>query len=138
MNQSKVLPIGKLTQVPVEVKGLRTYADFEVIDIFDYTNPYPALMGIDRAIDNQIIINFKIRILSFEYFELRVVAPIDLLEGKRYVDLISSEGQGNYLYKLYNIMYSREYYINPTTDGKLSWKSVRYCTSDLGDALENW
>ena len=35
-------------------------------------------------------------------------------------------------------MSSREDYINPTTDGKLSWQSVSSCTYDLGDALENW
>ena len=46
-NRSRVLPIGRLTQVPVEVEGLRTYVDFEVIDIVDDTNPYPALLGID-------------------------------------------------------------------------------------------
>ena len=66
-NQSKVVPIGRLTQVPIEVEGLRTYAYFEVIDIVDDTNPYPTLLGIDRAIDNHTIINFKRRVLSFEY-----------------------------------------------------------------------
>ena len=81
-NQSKVLPIGRLTQVPVEVKGLRTYVDFEVIDIVDDTNPYPALLGIDWEIDNQTIINFKKMILSFEDYEIRVVAPIDLIKGQ--------------------------------------------------------
>ena len=65
-NQSKVLPIGILTQAPVEVKGLRTYADFKVIDIADDTNLYLALLGFDWEIDNQTIINFKRRILSFE------------------------------------------------------------------------
>ena len=29
-------------------------------------------------------------------------------------------------------------YINPTTDGKLSWWSVSSCTSDSGESLENW
>ena len=52
-NQLKVLPIGILTQVHVEVEGLRAYADFEVIDIVDDRNPYPALMGIDLVIDNK-------------------------------------------------------------------------------------
>ena len=28
-NQSKVIPISRLTQVPVVVEGLRTYADFD-------------------------------------------------------------------------------------------------------------
>ena len=50
MNQLKVLPIGKLTQVLVEVGGLRTYVDFEVINIVDDTNTYPALLGIDWEI----------------------------------------------------------------------------------------
>ena len=80
-NQSKVLPISRLTQVLMEVEVLRTYADFEFIDIVDDTNPYHALLGINWAIDNQTIINFKKRILSFEDSEIRVIAPIDLLEG---------------------------------------------------------
>ena len=46
-NQSKFLPIGWLTQVPIKVEGLRMYADFEVIDIVDDTNLYPALLGIN-------------------------------------------------------------------------------------------
>ena len=130
MNQSKVLPIGRLTQVPMEVEGLRTYAYFEVIDIVDDTNPYPTLLGFDWEINNQTIINFKKMILSFEDSELRVVAPIDPLEGKIYVEPVNSEGQGNYLDQLYNIMSSREYYINSTVDGKLSWWSVSSCKSN--------
>ena len=70
----------------VELKGLRAYVDFEVIDIVDDTNPYPAFLGIDWVIDNQTIINFKKIILSFEDSEIRVVTPINPLEGKRYVE----------------------------------------------------
>ena len=47
VNHSKVLPIGRLTQVPIEVEALSTYANFEVINIVDDTNPYPALLRID-------------------------------------------------------------------------------------------
>ena len=46
-NQSKVLSIGRLTQVHVEIEGLRTYVEFELIYIVDNTNPYPVLIGID-------------------------------------------------------------------------------------------
>ena len=46
-NQLNILPIGRLTQAPIEVEGLITYADFKVIDIVDDTNPYPTLLGID-------------------------------------------------------------------------------------------
>ena len=138
MNQSKVLPIGILNQVHVEVEGLRTYAEFQVIDIVNDTNPYPALLRIDWEIENQTIIDFKKRILSFEDSEIRVVALIDPIEGQRYVDPVHSECQGNYLDQLYNITSSKEDYINPTNYGKLSWKSVSSCPYDSSDALENW
>ena len=45
-NQVKVLPIGRLSQVPVDIEGLHMFADFEVINIVDETNPYPTLLGI--------------------------------------------------------------------------------------------
>ena len=80
-NQAKFLPISRLSQVPVDIEGLCTFADFEVINIVCYTNPYSALLGIDWAIDNQTIIKFKKRILSFEDDEMRVMSPIDPLEG---------------------------------------------------------
>ena len=137
VNQSKVLPIGRLTQVPMEVEGLRTYANFEVIDIINDTNPYPAVLVIDWEIDNQTIINFKKRILSFEDSKMRVFVPIDPIEGQCYVEPVHCEGQENYLDQLYNIMSSKEDYINPTTDGNLSWRSVSSCTSNSGEALEN-
>ena len=91
-NQAKLLPIGRLSNVIVDVEGLRTYADFEVINIVDDTNPYPTLLWIDWAIENQTIINFKKRILSFEYEEMRVVSPIDPFEGQRYVEPVYNEG----------------------------------------------
>ena len=59
VNQSKVLPIGRLTQAPVEIEGLVTYANFEVIDIVNDTNLYPSLLWIDWDINNQTIINFN-------------------------------------------------------------------------------
>ena len=80
-DQVNVPPIGQLSQVPVDIEGLCTFADFEFINIVDDTNPYPALLGIDWAIENQTIINFTKRILSFEDNEMRVVSPIDPLEG---------------------------------------------------------
>ena len=73
------------TQSPCEVEGIRTYIDFEVIEIFNDINPYPTLLGINRAIENQTILNFKKRILSFKDSYMRVVAPLDLLERQRYV-----------------------------------------------------
>ena len=114
------------------------YADFEVIDIFDDTILYPALLGIEWVINNQMIINFKKIILTFEDSEVRVVSPIDSLEGQRYVNPVNSEVKGDYLDHIYNITFARDDYVNPTTDGKLSWQSISSCTSYSGKALENW
>ena len=47
-------------------------------------------------------------ILSFEDFEIRVVTPIDPLEGRQYVEAIHSEGKENYLEQMYNIMSLKE------------------------------
>ena len=69
--------------------------DFEVINIVDDTNQYLTLLGIDWAIDNHSIINFKKSILSFEDEEMRVVSPIDPFEGQIYVEVVYNEGQGD-------------------------------------------
>ena len=61
---------------------------------------------------------------------MRVVSPINPLEGERCVKPIYNEGQGDYLNHIYNIIDLQEYYINPITDGNLSWKSASSCTSD--------
>ena len=63
----------------------------------DDTNTYPMLLWIYWAIDNQTIINFKKMILSIEDNDMRVVLPIDPLEGERYVDPVYIEGQVDYL-----------------------------------------
>ena len=63
----------------MDIEGLRSFADFDTINIVDDTNPYPMVLGIDWEMGNQTIIKFKRRILSFEDDEMRVVAPFDLL-----------------------------------------------------------
>ena len=100
------------------MEGFRNYANFEVIDIVDDMNIYPALLRINWVINNQTIIHFKKRILSFEDTELRVVSPIDPLEGHKYVEQVNIEGQEGYLDNIYNISSAMDDYANPTTDGK--------------------
>jgi hypothetical protein len=51
-NQHKVLPIGRLKGVTVDLDGVRIKADFEVIEIVDGTNPYLALLGLDWEFDS--------------------------------------------------------------------------------------
>ena len=99
---------------------MHTFVDFEFINIVNDMNPYAVLLGIDWAIDNQTIINFNKIILSFEDDEMRVVSPIDPLERQRYVELVYSEGQGDYLDHIYNVITLKYDYVNPKSNGNLS------------------
>jgi len=59
VNQQKIIPMGQLQGVTMDIKGASALADFEVIEIVDDNNPYPALLGIDWAIDMNGVINLK-------------------------------------------------------------------------------
>jgi hypothetical protein len=79
-NQHIVMPIGRLKGIPVDIDGVCSMDDFEVIDIVDNTSPYPALLGLDWPFDNRDIINLKTRKMIFEFGEYKVIAPLDPLE----------------------------------------------------------
>ena len=64
-NQAKVTPIGRVPCLAMEVEGMRTYKDFDVIEIVDEGRLYPALMGIGWANDSLAVINFKKRVMTF-------------------------------------------------------------------------
>ena len=51
--------MGRLEDVEVDVAGVKTYTDFEVIDIMGDKNPYPTLLGIDWAFENYAVIDLK-------------------------------------------------------------------------------
>ena len=57
--------------------------------------------------------------LSFQDSGMRVVMPIDPLEGKRYVKPLKGEYHEGNLDTTYNIFSMMDDYINPTTYGKL-------------------
>jgi len=65
-NQHRVIPIGQLKGIPVDLDGVCTMEYFEVIDIVDNATPYPTLLGLDWEFDNQAIINLKTRKMIFE------------------------------------------------------------------------
>ena len=85
-NQQKVILIGRLQWVTVDIEGTSTLVDFEVIEIMDDSNPYPALLGIDWATDLNGVINLKKRKIIFENKSLRVIVPLDTVEGSRYTE----------------------------------------------------
>ena len=67
-----------------------------------------------------------------------MVSPIDPFEGQRYVEPVYNEGQVDYLDQIYNVTTMDEDHNSPMADGNLSWKCVSSCTSNSGEALENW
>jgi hypothetical protein len=108
-NQHRVLPIGRMKGVTI---------DLEDIEIVDDKTPYPSFLGLDWAFDNQAIINFKTRKMTFESIEYRVIAPLDPSKGERFVEptCLDLEEIG----QLYRTIVCEEDYVNPATDGVLS------------------
>ena len=53
-----------------------------------------------------------------------MVAPIDPLEGQRYVEPVNSEEQDDYLDHIYNITYVKDDYVNPIANEKLIYQST--------------
>jgi hypothetical protein len=90
-NQYKIYPVGWVENVEVNIDGVKTKAYFEVIDIMDEKDPYPAFIGIDWAFYNKAVFNLKQRKISFETEELHVVAPLDPTEGDRFTEPINDD-----------------------------------------------
>jgi hypothetical protein len=122
----------------VEIDGIRTFVDFEVIEIVYYSCPYPALLGIDWAFNNSIVVDLKKRRMTLEGDVLRVIALLDPDEGRRYIESIREKDHAYELENIYKLTARQQYYINPTTDGNLSWQSDNACSSNSKEELENW
>jgi hypothetical protein len=137
-NQQAVIPFGRLEHVPVDIDRVRTFAEFKVIEIVDDSFPYLELLGIYWDFNNLTIIDLKKRRMKFEGDGLRVIAPIDPNEGRRYTKPIREEDQAYEIENIYKLISGQHDYINPTIDGNLRWRSESACSSDSEEALENW
>jgi hypothetical protein len=117
--------------VEIDVAGVKTMADFEVIKIMGYKNPYPALLGIDWAYDNYVVIDLKKDTMTFEVEGIKVVQPLDPYVGPRYTEPTDNNMEGEYLDQLYTVIVgTRNDYINPTADGLVSWRSIQLADED--------
>ena len=65
-NQAKVQPIGHVSNLVVDIEGMKTHADFDVIEVVEDGGSYPALLGIGWDNDSMMIINFKRWVMMFE------------------------------------------------------------------------
>lgn len=137
-NQQKIIPMGRLQGVTVDIEGASALADFEVIEIVDDSNPYPALLGIDWAIDMNRIINLKKRKMIFEKKSLRVIVPLDSVEGSRYTKPIRDYDSDDDLDCIYKITMQDKEWVNPTADGQITWDRNSSCTLDSDEELKRW
>ena len=132
-NQNRVFPIGRIKGVTVDLDGVCTKEDFEVVEIVDGTTPYPTFLGLDWVFDNQAIINLKTRKMTFNSGEYRVIAPLDPSEGERFVELTCLDMEE--INQLYRTTARKEDYVNPTADGVLGGRSITSCSSKLDTDL---
>ena len=100
-NQQRVIHLGCLSSVPVDLNGVCSLASFEVIEIIDDSTLYPLLLGIDWAFDNQAIINLKKKTMSFKGNGIWVIGPLGLALGPRYIELITTEEEAHNIDTIY-------------------------------------
>nr|KUM46224.1 hypothetical protein ABT39_MTgene1730 [Picea glauca]KUM48740.1 hypothetical protein ABT39_MTgene4755 [Picea glauca] len=107
-------PDNELENVEVNLVGVNTYADFEVISILGDRDPYPALLGIDWAYDNYGIIDLKKETMTFEYEGTRVIQPLDPYKGLWYTKPANDNMEMESLENIYHLTIGKwSYYINP-------------------------
>ena len=58
-NQVKVQPIGHVSNLVVDIEGMKTRGDFDVIEVVEDGGSYLALLGIGWANDIMEVIKFK-------------------------------------------------------------------------------
>lgn len=131
--------MGWLYGVTVDIEAASALVDFEVIEIADNNNLYRAPLGIDWDFDMDAIINLKKRKMNFERKVLRVIVPLDLMEGSQYIEPIHDFVEDDDdLDQIYKITMWDKYYINPTTDGWIVWDKDSSCTLDSDEELKHW
>jgi hypothetical protein len=130
-NRYCIFLIGILKNVDIDVAGVKTVYDFEVIEIMGDKDPYLTLLGIDWAYDNYAVIDLKKYTVTFEVDGIKVVQPLDSYVGPIYTKPTDKNMEGEDLDQLYTIKTrTREYYINPIVDESISWRSIQSTDKD--------
>ena len=102
-NQQKIIPMGRLQGITMDIEGASALADFEVINIVDDSKPYLTLLGIDWATDMNGSINLKKRKMIFKKNSLRIIITLELVEGLHYTEPVreyESDDDLDYIYKI--------------------------------------
>jgi hypothetical protein len=110
VNQYSGFPIGRLQNVEVDLVGVKTVVDFEVIEIIGEKDPYPTLLGIDWAYENYVVIDIKKEAMTFESDGMKVTQPLDPYQDPWYTELVDCGGPiiiGNSILRLLIWRFSR-------------------------------
>ena len=102
-NQQKILPMGQMQGVTVDIEGVSIQTDFKVIEIVDEINPYPPLLGINWATDMNGVMNLKRKKMMFEKKSLQVIVLVDPAKGERYTKPVRDEDSDDELDCIYQI-----------------------------------
>ena len=65
-NQAKVQPINRVSNLVIDVEGMRTCVEFDVIKVIYGGGAYSMLLGIGWANEIMVMINFKKQLMTFE------------------------------------------------------------------------
>jgi hypothetical protein len=124
-NHYCIFLVGRMENVEIDVAGVKTTTDFEVIEIMGDKDPHPALLGIDWAYYNYVIIDLKRDTMTSEGDGIKVVQPLDPYLGPRYIEPVDHSMESEDLDQLYIVTTgTRPDYINPTKNGSVSWISI--------------
>jgi hypothetical protein len=103
VNQYCIFLIGRLENVEIDVVGVKTIVDFEVIKIMGDKDPYPTLLGIYLAYENYAVIDLKKDTITFDRDGIKVVQPFYPYVGPRYIELMDKNMEGEDLDQLYTV-----------------------------------
>ena len=92
-NQQKITPLGRLPRIMIDIEGVKILADFEVIEVVEDGDPYPALLVLDWAIAMRGVINLKNHSMIFENNGMCVIIPLDPEKGERSMEPASEEAE---------------------------------------------
>lgn len=129
--------MGRLYRVTIDIEGESALSNFEVIEIVDDKNTYPVLIGIDWAFDMDAVINLKKWRITFEKKVLWVIVMLDPIEGVHYTEPIHDYEEEDILDQIYKITAHDEDWINPTTDGWITWDRDNSYTSYSDEQIEH-
>jgi len=75
-----------MKNIEVDLDGIKTMEYFKDIEIMGEKDPYPSLLGIDRAYENYVFIDINKEIVIFEVDGMKLTLPLDPYQGPRYTD----------------------------------------------------